>query len=73
MIFFRKKAFFTFILRILDEMKRWFFWKTNAKGRKKVNKTNEKLNKYFVINSIKGSITPQFSDKKRKVPFKVSN
>lgn len=36
-----------------------------------MNQTNEKVNKYFAVNSVERSIVPSFSDKKRQVSSTV--
>lgn len=38
-----------------------------------MNQDNEKINKYFGLNSVRSELKPSFPDKKKKFPFKVSN
>ena len=38
-----------------------------------MNPNDEKINKYFGLNSVRSELKPSFPDKKRQVPFKVSN
>ncbi len=38
-----------------------------------MNPDNEKINKYFGLNSVRSELKPSFPDKKRKGSFTVSN
>ena len=38
-----------------------------------MNPDNEKINKYFGLNSVRNELKPSLPGKKRQVPFKVSN
>ena len=38
-----------------------------------MNPDNEKINKYFGLNSVKSELKASLPDKKRQVPFKVSD
>lgn len=38
-----------------------------------MNPDNEKINKYFGLNSVRSELKPSFPDKKRQVSFKVSD
>ncbi len=38
-----------------------------------MNKSDERMNKYFAVNAVGRSVTPSFPDQKMKDPVKVSD